>query len=135
MEKLIYEETYVETSPQENVCAARCPVTAVLDMLQGKWKNHVLFIIGKRDTIRFSRLKKELPQVTNTALTNTLRELELCGLVNRTQYNEIPPHVEYSLTEKGRDLMAVYDRIKQWSLKHLDTDDFRKYKDFRKTIK
>lgn len=95
-----------------------CMVTPVLDMLQGKWKNHILFAMCRYNSIRFGELKRILPEITNTMLTTTLRELESYGLVNRIQYNEIPPHVEYSLTEKGRDLMPIYYVIFQWALKY-----------------
>ncbi len=137
MKNLTYEEytDMLQNSPKTEIregCVPSCPVTAVLDMLQGKWKNHVLFRMCAHDTIRFNKLKKEFPQITNAALTNTLRELEMCGLVNRVQYNEIPPRVEYSLTEKGRDLMPVFYQMYQWSVKHWDVDEFKKYKDYNK---
>lgn len=96
-----------------------CPVTDVLGMMQGKWKNHILFTMCRHGTLRFGELKKLLPQITNTALTNTLRELEESGLVTRKQFNEIPPHVEYSLTERGEDLMPIYYEIYKWGAKHL----------------
>ena len=135
MKSLSYEEytALIKNAPDTEVkpgCVASCPVTVVLDMLQGKWKNHVMFIMCSHDTIRFNKLKSKLPQVTNAALTNTLRELELCGLVNRVQYNEIPPRVEYSLTEKGRDLMPVFHQMYEWSVKHWDVEEFKKYKDY-----
>lgn len=62
--------------------------------------------------------KKALPEITNVMQTNTLRELEADGLVNRKQFNEIPPHVEYSLTEKGRDLMPIFYEIFIWGMKY-----------------
>lgn len=104
----------------EKVADARnkCPVTSVLNMLQGKWKNHVLFELCKYSTLRFGELKKELPEVTNTMLTSTLRELESYGLITRIQFNEIPPHVEYSLTEKGKDLMPLFYVTYKWGLKY-----------------
>lgn len=97
----------------------KCPVTLVFDMLQGKWKNHILFEMGKHDSIRFGELKKALSSITNTMLTSTLRELETEGLINREQFNEIPPHVEYSLTEKSKDLMPIFYQMHIWGMKHL----------------
>jgi DNA-binding HxlR family transcriptional regulator len=93
-------------------------VTLALDMLQGKWKNHILFLIYKNQTIRFGELKRALPEITNTMLTTTLRELEDYDMITRIQFNEIPPHVEYSLTEKGKDLRPIYHLIYQWALKY-----------------
>lgn len=106
--------------PPEKVADARnkCPVTPVLNMLQGKWKNHVLFELCKYNTLRFGELKKELPEITNTMLTSTLRELESYGLITRVQFNEIPPHVEYSLTEKGKDLMPLFYVTYKWGMKY-----------------
>ncbi len=73
-----------------------CPVTPLLIMLQGKWKTQILYELCIYDTVRFSVLKKDLAGITNTMLTNALRELEADGFINRVQFNEIPPHVEYS---------------------------------------
>ena len=81
---------------------------------------HILFEIGKHDVIRFGELKRALPFITNTMLTATLRELEAESLINRQQFNEIPPHVEYSLTEKSKDLMPIFYQVHIWGTKHLD---------------
>lgn len=68
--------------------------------------------------MRFGELKKAFPEITNAMLTNTLRSLEEEELVKREQFNEIPPHVEYSLTEKGRELMPLYYEICVWGMKY-----------------
>lgn len=120
---LSYEEfinMIKQGTPQENPLEVRknCPVNEVLNMLQGKWKNHVLFEMCAHDTVRFGGLKKAFPEITNAMLTNTLRSLETEGLVKREQFNEIPPHVEYSLTEKGRELMPLYYEIYVWGMKY-----------------
>lgn len=91
-----------------------CPLKLSLDVLQGKWSLRVLFELSKQDTIRFGELKKRLGEVTNTVLTGTLRNLEEAKLVSRVQYNEIPPHVEYSLTEAGREIYPVFIALVQW---------------------
>lgn len=95
-----------------------CPVTPLLVMLQGKWKTQVLYEFCIYDRVRFGQLKKDLPGITNTMLTNTLRELEDDGLIFREQFNEIPPHVEYGFTEMGRDLLPVFYSIMVWGFKH-----------------
>ena len=95
-----------------------CPVTPLLLMLQGKWKNQILYQLCIHDTIRFNELKRSLNGITNTMLTTALRELEKDGLVHRKQFNEIPPHVEYSFTEKGRDLLPVFYAIAVWGFTH-----------------
>lgn len=96
-----------------------CPVTPVISMLQGKWKMQIIYELCIKSPMRFGELKKMLGNVTNTALTNALRELEENELIHREQYNEIPPHVEYSLTDKGKDLLPVFNAIANWGLKYI----------------
>jgi DNA-binding HxlR family transcriptional regulator len=96
-----------------------CPVTPVISMLQGKWKMQIIYELCIKSPMRFGELKKMLGNVTNTALTNALRELEENELIHREQYNEIPPHVEYSLTDKGKDLLPVFHAIANWGLKYI----------------
>ena len=95
-----------------------CPVTPLLLMLQGRWKSQLMYEMCIHDTVRFGQLKKALAGITNTMLTKALRELEEDGLISRRQFNEIPPHVEYSLTEMGRDLLPVFYAIMNWGFKH-----------------
>ncbi len=96
-----------------------CPVTPVISMLQGKWKLQIIYELCIKSPIRFGELKKMLGNVTNTALTNALRELEENELIHREQFNEIPPHVEYSLTDRGKDLLPVFHAIANWGLKYI----------------
>ena len=93
-----------------------CPVTPVVQMLQGKWKLQILYELCIKCPMRFGELKKVLKPITNTALTNALKELEADELVQRIQYNEMPLRVEYSLTEKGQDLLPVFYAIMQWGI-------------------
>lgn len=103
-----------------------CPVTPLLIMLQGKWKTQVLYEFCIHDKIRFGELKKDLPGITNTMLTKTLKDLEKDGLIVREQFNEIPPQVEYSFSEMGRDLMSVFYSIMVWGFKHeKDIPDYK----------
>ncbi|MBR6950267.1 MAG: helix-turn-helix transcriptional regulator [Oscillospiraceae bacterium] len=95
-----------------------CPVTPLLVMLQGRWKAQVMYELCMYGTVRFGRLRKDLPGITSTMLTRALRELEEDGLISREQFNEIPPHVEYSLTEMGRDLLPVFYAIMNWGFRH-----------------
>ena len=96
-----------------------CPVTPVIQMLQGKWKLQIIYELCIQSPMRFGELKKILSPITNTMLTNALKELEADELVHREQYNEIPPRVEYALTEEGRDLLPVFYAISQWGLKYI----------------
>ena len=78
-----------------------CPLEIAMDILGGKWRMRCIGVIAAKDACRFGEIKRELPGITNTMLTNTLRDLEQIGLIRREQFNEIPPHVEYSLTKAG----------------------------------
>lgn len=115
---MTYEEYLQKVKTGITTEAGNCPVTPVLLMLQGKWKNQVLYEMCARDVVRFGELKKALPGITNTMLTSTLRELEADGLISREQFNEIPPRVEYSFTTKGRDLMPVFYAMMLWGFKY-----------------
>ena len=111
-----YKELVSDILLTEN---GNCPVMPVVTMLQGKWKLQVIYELIIQSPMRFGELRKALSGITNTMLTNVLRDLEADGLVDRIQYNEIPPHVEYSLTDKGRDLLPVYYAITDWGLKYI----------------
>lgn len=98
--------------------ATECPVEATLDLIGGKWKGVILFRLGER-THRFNELGRLLCKVSPRSLTKQLRELERDGLVSRTVYPEVPPRVEYALTDKGRTLLPAIDALKAWGEGHL----------------
>ena len=77
------------------------------------------FELTKVDTIRFGALKKRIGDITNTMLANTLKELEQEGIVLRAQFNEIPPHVEYSLSDSGKELYPIFYEMALWGSKYL----------------
>ena len=117
---MTYEE-YLQNIRQGIVTKdGRCPVTPLLLMLQGRWKSQLMYEMCIYDTVRFGQLKKDLPGITNTMLTKALRGLEEDGLISREQFNEIPPHVEYSLTEMGRGLLPVFYAIMNWGFEYED---------------
>ena len=97
-----------------------CPMRRTLELLSGKWRTHIIYELCKKPACRFGELKKAVPRITNTMLTNTLRDLESLGIVRREQFNEIPPHVEYSLTEKGRALLPVFFELAKWGETYLE---------------
>jgi len=99
-----------------------CPVEATLDIIGGKWKGVILFILLS-ETKRFNELQKMLTKVTQRTLTNQLRELEADGLVHRKVYAQVPPKVEYSLTPLGRSLEPVLQNMKSWGLEFILKDD------------
>lgn len=96
-----------------------CPVIAVQNLLAGKWKLVILWHLSK-NTRRFNEPQKLLPEISQGILTQQLRELERDQLVHREIYKEVPPKVEYSLTDIGRSLIPVMDVIAKWGLEYLD---------------
>jgi DNA-binding HxlR family transcriptional regulator len=90
-----------------------CPVEASLDVIGGKWKGVILYKLLEQPR-RFSELKRELPTITQRMLTLQLRELEEDGIVHREIYKEIPPRVEYSLTEFGKTLKPILIAMLTW---------------------
>ncbi|SMC46855.1 winged helix-turn-helix transcriptional regulator [Sporomusa malonica] len=91
-----------------------CPVGFALKVIEGKWKLPILWVLCQNGTLRYNELKKSILGITNMMLTSSLKELEESGIVNRVQYNEIPPRVEYSLTEIGNRLLPVLDEFAKW---------------------
>ena len=101
---------------------ANCPIRRALALLNGKWRTYVLYELCRHPSLRFGEIKKAIPLITNTMLTTTLRDLEKLGIVLREQFNEIPPHVEYSLTDSGKALLPVFFEIAKWSEEFLGVD-------------
>jgi DNA-binding HxlR family transcriptional regulator len=95
-----------------------CPVEALVDVIGGKWKMPILSLLFQ-GTRRFGELRQQLPGVTERMLTMQLRELEASGIVQRKVYAEVPPKVEYSLTDLGRSLEPVIQVMLSWSEKYL----------------
>ncbi len=104
-----YRNSITQIDPKQD-----CPVQALLETLSKKWNLRVIFELSKADSVRFGELKKQLATITNASLSSTLKDLEDNGFVNRIQFNEIPPHVEYSLTEKGKMLYPIFVAMGEW---------------------
>ncbi len=96
-----------------------CPVEVTLRILGGRWKVLILRELFKR-TVRFNELHRLLNGVTQKMLTQQLRELEEDGIIVRTVYAQVPPRVDYALTEKGRSLKPVLDAMHAWGASHLE---------------
>ena len=94
--------------------AGACPAEATIGVIGGRWKVPIIWHLFS-GTKRFSELRRAMPDVTQKMLTQQLRELEADGVVNRKVYPEVPPKVEYSLTERGLSLKPVVESMCRWA--------------------
>ena len=85
-----------------------------LSLIAGKYKPIVLYCLMEYEPVRFNEMRRYVGNVADKTLSQTLRELERDGLIHREVYREIPPKVEYSLTERGHSLVQVLDRLCDW---------------------
>jgi len=97
----------------------RCTVAVTLEVIGGKWKSLILWHLSFK-TLRFSQLQRRLNSITQKMLTQQLRELERDGLVHRQVYAEVPPRVEYSLTELGTTVVPILEQMCQWGKDFLE---------------
>jgi DNA-binding HxlR family transcriptional regulator len=97
----------------EENCTYRCHVSVTLDIIGGKWKSLILWHLSAK-TLRFSQLQRRLVKITQKMLTQQLRELEKDGLIHRKVYPEVPPRVEYSLTDLGSSVVPILQMMYDW---------------------
>ncbi|WP_417129396.1 winged helix-turn-helix transcriptional regulator [Phocaeicola sp.] len=103
----------------KNTIIEICPVRNVIARFGNKWALLVILILSENKVLRFSELKKMIPDVSSRMLSSTLRTLEADGLVSRKVYPEVPPKVEYSLTETGLSLVPFIVQLTEWAQKHM----------------
>lgn len=108
------EVTYPIDTTLQDVTEKRCPVLYALDLIGQKWKLPILWYLHEKENTRYNELKRRIPGITNMMLTKSLRELEADGLVKRTEYQTIPPKVEYSLTNHGQNLLPTLNELYKW---------------------
>lgn len=97
----------------------RCEIEITLEIISGKWKALILWNLGNLEVIRFNEFRRIMPEITQKMLTQQLRTLEEDGLVHRKVYNQIPPMVEYSLSEEGKELMPILEQMDKWGKNHV----------------
>lgn len=93
----------------------RCPLEYGLTLFGGKWKSRIICVLSASEKLRYSEIRKEMFNITDAVLAATLKELIEDGMIDRKSYDEIPPRVEYSLTEKGKSVVPILQSICRWS--------------------
>jgi len=101
----------------DRFCDSNCPFTRAIGTIGNKWKPIIINVIGIR-TMRFGQLDAVIPHISRKVLTEQLKELEEDGLLERWAYKEIPPRVEYKLSEKGLAFLPILEYIKEWNAKY-----------------
>lgn len=104
---------------EKNTIIEICPVRNVIARFGNKWALLIILILSENKVLRFSELKKMIPDVSSRMLSSTLRTLEADGLVSRKVYPKVPPKVEYSLTETGLSLVPFIVQLTEWAQKHM----------------
>lgn len=113
------KETSTNSINREHI-ADVCGMAYAIDILAGRWKLKILYKLETK-TLRFGELKKIIPEITDRMLTLHLQELERDGLIRRAVYAEVPPRVEYSLTESAIQLIPIWDQLNVWGHAHRES--------------
>ncbi len=122
------EKLHVSKKLEDDI---RCPLEYGLKVFGGKWKSRIICVLADEKSLRYGRLRQTLCNITDAVLAATLKELIADGLIMRKSFDEIPPHVEYSLTPKGRSVVPLLRNICKWAgLFYRKTEDtsLEKYK-------
>lgn len=98
-----------------------CPVVYCMNIIGGKWKPSIIHMIRTQKN-RYSILLKNIPEISKQTLTNQLRELEADGIIERIIFPEIPPRVEYNITEYGKTVLPIIDSMYKWGRQNMKTD-------------
>ena len=101
----------------QNIYETECPILYAMEIIGQKWKLPILWYIAdaENQTLRYRELERKVVGITATMLTKCLRELEADQIITRTQYNTIPPTVEYALAERGKSLIPALESVYQWA--------------------
>lgn len=95
-----------------------CPITKAMTKIGGKWKPIIIYVLSS-GKLRFGKISFFITGISRKVLTQQLRELEHDGIITRTVFSETPPRVEYELTQMGIELLPIYEKMAEWSFKHL----------------
>lgn len=110
----------MERNFSKNELYPDCPIRNILNRISDKWTLLVLYTLNGRSSMRFKDLSGELPDISQKMLVTTLRTLEADGLVSRKVYAEVPPRVEYHLTDRAHSLFPIINQLIQWAKEHME---------------
>ena len=110
----------MKTNEIRNALYPNCPIRNVLSRVGDKWSMLILFTLENHPTIRFKELQRNIPDISQKMLTATLKVLEADGLISREVFPEVPPRVEYALTEKGKSLLPLIDNLLTWASNNME---------------
>ena len=97
-----------------------CPIRNVLSRVGDKWSLLVLYSLQHREPVRFKELQRQIPEISQKSLTQTLRTLEVDGFVTREVFPEVPPRVEYSLTPRALSFLPLVENIIKWAMENME---------------
>jgi len=98
------------------------PFGYTLSVIGGKWKMVIIYLLAEHETVRFNQLKRQIGTITYKMLSAQLKELEEDGMVTRIEYPQVPPKVEYSLTEKAKTLLPALEALCEWGAQNQDNE-------------
>lgn len=105
----------IDIGEGQTIDTANCPVRQVLDRIGDKWSTLIILLLGESGVMRFNEISTAIGDISQKMLTTTLRNLEADGLVSRKMYQQIPPKVEYELTDLGRSLRPLISQLQVWA--------------------
>ena len=106
---------------QLNFIIEICPVRNVVARFGNTWALLVILVLSENESIRYNELRRKIPDISSRVLSGTLRTLEADGLVDRRLYQEVPPRVEYSLTDTGLSLVPIIIKLTEWAQNNMKT--------------
>lgn len=109
---------------KEKECPAvtTCSVDYAFNRIGGKYKGRILWYLHEQAVLRYGELNRTMPDITTKMLTQTLRELEADNLIHREVYHEVPPKVEYTLTNVGKELIPFINYLREWGNKQMNKE-------------
>jgi DNA-binding HxlR family transcriptional regulator len=122
-ESLLEKQVVKEQESLDSITVNEKPFLYTMSLINGKWKLHILFWLSKRKVLRYGELRKLLGNITHKMLSAQLKELERDNLIIRTEYQQIPPKVEYTLSDTGISLMPVLNSMCGWGAEHLPDNE------------